>query len=171
MIEQIEQWIDQQLVNYSEQRVSCLGLPESVRGFFSDDFLSNAYFVETKDIPKPYFTKGIPGAVDFLSMQAQGITYKNTYFLLPDSPLSTHLHELVHVTQWHLLGGVGFIQAYIAGVQQYGYRDSPLEEMAYSIQAHFESEGEFFHIPSHIEQLMAQKTTTEFLKSNKIALS
>jgi hypothetical protein len=159
MIEKIEQWIDELLVNYSEQKVSCLTLPDSVTSFFNKEFLSQSFFVTTTDIPKPYFASNIPGASDFLSMQAQGITYKNTYFLLPGSSLSTHVHELVHVAQWSFLGGAGFIESYIDGVQKYGYRDSPLEEMAYSIQHQFESGSPSFDVPSHVTQLMAQKTT------------
>lgn len=152
IVTEIEVWIDKLLVSYQSSSLPCSQLPESICQFFPQDFLRNTYFVETDDIPKPYFAEGIPGASSFLAMPAQGITYKNTYFLLPGSSKSTHLHELVHVAQWLHLGARAFILAYIAGVQANGYRESPLEEMAYGIQAQFEGGCPAFDIPDKVRQ-------------------
>jgi len=46
---------------------------------------------------------------------------------------------MVHVVQWERLGIDNFLLAYGTGLLQYGFRDSPLEEMAYSLQSGFES--------------------------------
>lgn len=156
MIEVIEQWIEELLSQYQEKKVSCATLPTTVKQFFPDTFLQQSYFVETTDIPKPTIAAGIPGAENFLAMQAQGITYKDTYFLLPNSPKSTHLHELVHVAQWKELGVQGFITSYIAGVQQYGYYDSPLEQMAYGMQHEFESGCPPFDVVSRVKKALNQ---------------
>jgi len=152
MLSAIEHWIDQLLQHHKEQRISCLSLPESIKQYFPDNFLHNAYYVETAHIPKPHIAKDIPGAEAFLAMQAQGITYKNTYFLLPGSAESTHLHELVHVAQWALLGAQQFMATYIAGVQTYGYEDSPLEMMAYGMQHEFERNNPVFDLPTRVEE-------------------
>ena len=51
---------------------------------------------------------------------------------------STHFHELVHVVQWARLGVDNFLLAYGVGLLQFGYQESPLERMAYSLQHDFE---------------------------------
>lgn len=47
---------------------------------------------------------------------------------------STHLHELVHVVQYEILGPKTFLAVYALGLIRHGYRHSPLEEMAYDLQ-------------------------------------
>ena len=156
MIAIIELWIEGLLFQYKDNRVSCATLPAAVTQFFPEAFLQQSYFVETTDIPKPTIAVGITGAEDFLAMPAQGITYNDTYFLLPNSTKSTHLHELVHVAQWKELGMRGFITSYIAGVQKYGYYDSPLEQMAYGMQHEFESGCATFDVVSRVKQALSQ---------------
>ena len=155
MISAIQQWIAELLIHYKDQRIRCSSLPNTVTCFFPEEFLQHAYFVATQDIPKPTIAADIPGAADFLALPAQGITYQNTYFLHPNASISTHIHELVHVAQWKLLGPQGFIQSYIQGVQDYGYRDSPLEKMAYTIQGEFESACSAFDIVARVKQELA----------------
>ena len=48
-------------------------------------------------------------------MDVAGITYKNTYYILPNAVhnLRVHFHELVHVVQWRELGAHAFIMRYI----------------------------------------------------------
>lgn len=150
MLSKINDWIDNTIDAYQDQRISCASLPASVTGFFSAEFLQRAYYVVLEDIPKPYLAKQIPGADAFLAMPAQAITYKTTYFIRPNSDDSTHLHELVHVAQWSILGVEAFMLQYIDGVQRYGYRDSPLERMAYTIQYEFEAGCEFFDVPTRV---------------------
>jgi hypothetical protein len=48
-----------------------------------------------------------------------------------------HLHELIHVVQWKMLGAERFVAAYTDGLEHCGYRDSPLEAMTYDAQAIF----------------------------------
>lgn len=49
-----------------------------------------------------------------------------------------HFHELVHVVQWARLGVDNFLLAYGLGLLLSGYAQSPLEQMAYELQRHFE---------------------------------
>jgi hypothetical protein len=68
-----------------------------------------------------------------------GITFKDTYFIQTgEASESLHFHELVHVAQWKVLGVDNFLRAYGAGLVMYGYEDSPLEKMAYSLQREFD---------------------------------
>lgn len=59
---------------------------------------------------------------------------------------SLHFHELVHVIQWRLLGPEGFLALYADGLERFGYRNSPLEVMAYELQDKFEREQEPIHV-------------------------
>jgi hypothetical protein len=70
-----------------------------------------------------------------------GATFKDTVFIQvgqPSESESLHFHELVHVVQWNQLGVDNFLLAYGIGLLQFGYRESPLEQMAYSLQAQFD---------------------------------
>jgi hypothetical protein len=68
-----------------------------------------------------------------------GITFKDTFFVREDRQSeSLHFHELVHVVQWARLGPDKFLLAYAVGLAQLGYEKSPLEQMAYDLQAQFE---------------------------------
>ena len=102
MLNEIEQWIDQTNLDYEVQRVSCNCFADAFDGYYPLSFLKNAYFVVVDNIPKP----GIPGLReiglrDFIDMKVDGITYKNTYYILPHvaKNLRLHFHELVHVVQ------------------------------------------------------------------------
>jgi len=75
-------------------------------------------------------------------MSKEGITYKNTFFINHlHQTESLCFHELVHVIQWERLGVNNFLLAYGVGLMQFGYFDyqnSPLEQMAYSLQGDFD---------------------------------
>ena len=57
------------------------------------------------------------------------------------------MHELVHVLQWRRLGPEKFLALYADGLERFGYRNSPLEAMAYDLQDRFEREAQ----PSSVE--------------------
>ncbi|GAA6167997.1 hypothetical protein NBRC116591_18080 [Sessilibacter corallicola] len=165
MIETINQWIDATLEANRDKQQCCLSLPKRVHQFYDEEFLASAFFVETTTIPKPTFIINIPGAEEYLAMDVRGVTYKNTYFVHPDIPLSTHVHELVHVAQWKLLGAETFISEYIRGVQTYGYRDSPLEDIAFTVQQDFEDENASTNKPYDVVERV-----NLFLLKNKLGL-
>jgi len=73
-------------------------------------------------------------------MDADGITYLDTYFVRREAARqeSLHFHELVHAAQWRILGLERFLALYAEGLEKFGYRDSPLEVMAYDLQEQFE---------------------------------
>ncbi|WP_077662992.1 hypothetical protein [Salinivibrio proteolyticus] len=53
--------------------------------------------------------------------------------------LEIHIHELMHTVQWCQLGGVGFLEKYVQEINEYGYDDAPLENMAYELGRSFKS--------------------------------
>lgn len=153
MLKKIEQWIDKTNTYYTSQRVCCSQFKNEFSDFYPLDFLSNSFYVVVDKIPKPDFDElRSMGLSDFIDMDAAGITYKNTYYVLPhmQDNLRVHFHELVHVAQWSELGSIAFMQRYLSEIQQLGYHNAPLELMAYELDAHFTHAGEGINIPRHV---------------------
>ncbi|MBB1477621.1 hypothetical protein [Shewanella sp. SG41-3] len=153
MLHKIEKWIDQINVEYKQQRICCAKFFSEFEGFYPLAFLEQAYFVVVDEIPKPDFPElRQMGFSSFMDMQAGGITYKDTYYVLRHnvSSLRLHFHELVHVAQWAHLGAHGFILRYMDEIQTFGYHESPLEKMAYALDANFSEGGAKINIPSYV---------------------
>ena len=156
MLNEIEQWIEQTNNEYKDQRVCCTKFFKQFEGFYSQQFLQQVYYVVVDTIPKPDFPElRKMGLGNFIDMEVQGITYKNTYYILPHvvNTLRLHFHELVHVAQWSHLGAVPFIQRYINEIQTCGYDNAPLEKMAYSLDANFSRNGKKVDVISHVSQI------------------
>ena len=155
MLNKIEQWVDQSNLDHENQRTSCKCFVDEFGGFYPVSFLENAYFVVVESIPKPDFP-GLReiGLGGFIDMNVDGITYKNTYYILPhvEQNIRLHFHELVHVAQWRTLGAINFIQRYIEEIQNYGYAGAPLEKMAYGLDTYFYNGGESIDIPSYVSK-------------------
>ncbi|MCG9738825.1 hypothetical protein L1D32_11700 [Shewanella insulae] len=155
MLKNIEQWIDQNNSNFQSERISCKCFADAFDGFYPVSFLEDVHFVVVDNIPKPDFP-GLRevGLGDFLDMKVDGITYKNTYYILPyvAKDIRLHFHELVHVAQWKHLGAVNFIQRYIEEIQNYGYENSPLEKMAYGLDAYFTNKGVKINVPDYVAE-------------------
>lgn len=154
VLNQIEEWIDSTNDRFSNQRQSCALFADNFAGFYSEEFLSNSYFVIVDSILKPDFPElRQVGLGEFLDKEVQGITYKNTYYVVPSvaQNLRLHFHELVHVAQWKSLGAIGFLRRYISEVQSVGYRGAPLEKIAYAFDHHFSLGGQKVDVPSYIE--------------------
>ena len=105
-------------------------------------------FVIVDKVPIPPLSKiGLRQFAPFESGNFDGITYLDTFFLKNGRATDERLffHELIHVVQWSLLGPERFLAAYAAGLEKYGYRDSPLEIMAYNAEAAFVQSANIFN--------------------------
>jgi len=155
---QVREWILQTLAEHKSQArpVSSYGFSRLPQ-FYSADTLASAVVVEVPWVPMPPLADfGLPEFAEFQNGNYAGITYLNTYFLAATEARdeSLHFHELVHVIQWQHLGPDRFLAAYAAGyILAGGYRQNPLEVMAYDLQAHFDSNGR----PSNVEPLIRQQ--------------
>jgi len=110
-------------------------------------------------VPVPPLTSfGLPELAEFEKGDYAGITFRNTYFLREGSGTdeSVHFHELVHVLQWQHLGVDGFLTAYANGLIEHGYRNNPLEVMAYDLQAHFDQGGQPMDVKSFVRSRLAK---------------
>jgi len=97
---------------------------------------------------------GLTRFADFERANFGGVTYLNTFFIRRAelSNESLYFHELIHVVQWRILGPEQFLRSYADGLERFGYRDSPLEAMAYDAEAAFIAKDIF-----DAEKLVARK--------------
>jgi hypothetical protein len=162
-IKEIERYLPavKQWINSTLQQHAYLAQPVISKGFqrlpsyFSEDILAQAKFVIQSPVPIPPFSKlGLNELEKFENSNYCGITYDKTFFLdeCVANNESIFFHELVHVIQWQILGFDGFLREYAKGVIQRGYRDSPLEMMAYDAQQKFDDKQPPPIIQSFIQQ-------------------
>ena len=140
-IAKIDAWIDGYIDAHRNERarISELGHP-SLPAYFASDILDNAYAVYKYQVKSPPLHElGLDGFSFFESMDPEGITYKDTFFITPDQKdrESIHFHELIHIIQWDELGADKFILTYGAKLLVSGYRRHPLEVVAYDFTSDF----------------------------------
>jgi hypothetical protein len=130
--------------------------------YFQFGTLNRAFVVEVDVIPKPPLTAlGLHQFEAFEHMDADGITYGDTYFIRRERAAdeALHFHELVHIVQWQILGPERFILAYAVGLAGGGYSTNPFEQIAYALQDRFCSSAESFSVEPlvwrHVSQTMS----------------
>jgi hypothetical protein len=138
---QVRAWIDQLLATHeaSARNVSTLGF-NRLASCYPADLLERARVVSVERTPFPPVSQfGLPEFAQLQTRRFEGITFRNTFFVVRGRESeSLHFHELVHVVQWSRLGVDNFLLSYGLGLLQFGYEQSPLEQMAYSLQQLFE---------------------------------
>ena len=123
--------------------------------FYSPDLLSRAKVVFVDKCPvTPLSAIGLKQFAEFENLNAAGMTYLDTFFVLRNEAEreSLHFHELVHVVQWQLLDAERFLALYADGLEKHGYRNSPLEVMAYEHEARFNSQDAPYAIEADVRQ-------------------
>jgi hypothetical protein len=124
--------------------------------YFTEKTLASTKVVLVDPLPiPPLSSMGVAQFADFERGDFDGITYMDTVFLKPPQSNNENLyfHELVHVIQWRLLGPDRFLFLYANGLECFGYRQSPLEAMAYDAETAFASSTAIFNV----EKLVAEK--------------
>lgn len=135
----VNTWIDKYIDRHSQERVKLIdaGHPRLSENF-TPQLLNNSYYVLVSNIEAPPLAEFGLGELSFFEEGSfGGITFKDTFFVTYITE-SLCFHELIHVIQWDELGAEMFPLLYGAGLAQYGYRHSPLEEVAYSLQERFD---------------------------------
>jgi len=123
--------------------------------YFSADTLASAKVVLVEKLPIPPLSSwGLTRFADFERGNFDGITYLNTFFIMRAELKNeaVHFHELIHVVQWRILGPEQFLRSYADGLERLGYRDNPLEVMAYDAEAAFTANDIF-----DAEKIVARK--------------
>ena len=149
-------WIDVTLRAHAgnTQTVASRGFPR-LRLYFSADTLASAKVVLVDNLPIPPLSSwGLTRFADFERGNFDGVTYLNTLFIMRDKLRNEaiHFHELIHVVQWRILGPEQFLRSYADGLERVGYKNSPLEVMAYDAEAAFTANDIF-----DAEKMVAQK--------------
>jgi hypothetical protein len=138
---QVQGWINQLLAAHAGS-ASTIDVQRFGRlpDYLPSHVLHAARFVVVERTPFPPVPQlGVPEFERMESMAMGGITFGQTYFLTPDHAADegTHLHELIHTIQWSELGVRDFLLTYGLGLAMFGYEQSPLESVAYSVQESF----------------------------------
>ena len=124
--------------------------------YFTENTLASTRVVLVDPLPMPPLSSmGLARFADFERGDFDGITYIDTIFLKPTQSNNENMyfHELVHVIQWRLLGPNRFLLSYANGLECFGYRQSPLEAMAYDAETAFASSTAIFNV----EKMVAEK--------------
>ena len=115
--------------------------------YFDPSLLETAKFIAIDRLPMPPLSAmGLSRFAVFEQGDFNGITYLDRYFIKQavETQEAVHFHELIHVIQWRLLGSEGFLRAYANGLEEFGYKNSPLEKMAYDAEASFKRSSAIF---------------------------
>jgi len=156
----IVDWINKTLAEHATAAKSVASFGFSLLpDYYDAELLASSRAVVVTRVPMPPLSAmGIDRFRNFERMNAGGITYLNTYFVRADRAHdeSLHFHELVHVIQWRLLGAEEFLALYADGLERFGYRKSPLEVMAFSLQHRFQREGKAFCVEAACQKLIGE---------------
>jgi hypothetical protein len=138
----VREWVESTLAANQNRAfpVSRMDYPR-LGNVFPPELLNRARVRVVRDKPPfpPLSRMGLPELASFEAMPIAGITYQDTFFVTHGQQTeSLCFHEIVHVVQWDQLGVENFLLAYGVGLMQFGYRDSPLEAMAYALQGGFD---------------------------------
>jgi hypothetical protein len=137
----VDNWIWAALAAHAGKArpIASCGFPRLPR-YFTAETLASAKVVIMDRLPVPPLSSwGLTQFASFERGDPDGITYVDTCFLKPHQSKNEaiHFHELIHVIQWRVLGAERFLRSYADGLECFGYRDSPLEVMAYDAEARF----------------------------------
>jgi len=134
-------WLRSTLTVHSSaaRSVASCGFPR-LPLYFSVETLALANVVPVDRLPIPPLSSwGLTRFADFERSDPDAITYLDTFFLKRHQSKNEaiHFHELIHVIQWRVLGPENFLRSYADGLERFGYRENPLEVMAYDAEKRF----------------------------------
>jgi hypothetical protein len=151
-------WIEKTLAQHAmaAKPVASFGF-RRLPDYYDVQLLASSKAVVVPRVPMPPLSAmGLERFRDFERMNAGGMTFFDTYFVRADQAHdeSLHFHELIHVIQWRLLGPEQFLALYADGLERFGYRKSPLEEMAFRLQHRFQREANAFNVEAACQSLI-----------------
>lgn len=153
----VRSWIDETLERHAPEAVpvSSLGYPR-LPTHFPSQLLDTAKVVRVREVPFPPLRRmGLEELAEMERRSLAAITFRQVFFVVPSEMTeSLCFHELVHVVQWARLGIDRFLWVYGLGLLWFGYRESPLERMAYGLEHAFQR-GE---VPGDLVAEIEQRT-------------
>ena len=131
---------------------------ERIERYYPQDLLHRVKRVIVDRCPVPPLANtGIAKLAEIENWDIKGIPWDNTIFIRRDLKDwdAVHFHELLHVVQWKQLGIERYLTAWAVGTFTVGYRDNPLEEMAFRHQSRFESEEKSYDVVREVTEEIA----------------
>ena len=139
--------------------------------YFSKELLNDSFVVYCDELPiPPLKIFELDQYSEMESRDFTGITYKNHFFIKERGRTNEilHFHEMIHLVQWKYLGLEKFLLCYAHGLLNFGYRNSPIENMAYNHQDKFEA-GDQYNAEKEVIKEMSffDNLVEEIYKANK----
>jgi hypothetical protein len=149
-------WIKELLAEHEKNACSVASLGfKRLPLYFRPEILAAAKVVYLPKVPAPPLSAmGLTQFSDFENMNAGGTTYLDTFFSRNEmrKDEAHHFHELVHAIQWQVLGPKALVAAYADGLERIGYRSSPLEVMAYTLESVFRNGKAPFDVAKVVQE-------------------
>ncbi|CAG8998302.1 MAG: hypothetical protein CENE_00244 [Candidatus Celerinatantimonas neptuna] len=140
LLEQLNYWIDKTIERHVALSQSCDCFKSEFLGYFNADFLRKCCFVVTDTLPFPRLERLYPSeGYSFISNKRfPAVAYKDMYFIHSEyqHDLSVHLHELIHICQWQLMG-IWFLQQCLDEWQDDNGLAPSLEQQAIDISRRY----------------------------------
>ncbi len=160
---QIITWIRMTLDTFAPQArpIASQGF-QRLGQYFGAALLASTKVVTVDQVPMPPLGElGLHQFTKFANGNYDGVTYLDTFFVKRHRAADERLyfHELIHVVQWQLLGAEHFLAMYAAGLEAHGYRNSPLEAMAYNAEDVFSRNAGAFDAEKWVAVQLSQIRT------------
>jgi hypothetical protein len=174
-VPKIESWIDELHARHVNESIlaSELAFPR-LAAVLPAKLLSATRVARVRTVPfPPVSAYGLPEFQAMANMPMAGITFRDMYFVDPGySSEGVHFHELVHVIQWRALGVRPFLLTYALGFLQFGYERSPLEAIAFELQADFEQGTGGLSITEHVTRhaLQTRDAAARVFRANGLGM-
>jgi hypothetical protein len=160
LVSYVQQWIVNTLAEHEEQMEPIAAAQfKLLNRYYPDTLLQRVQRVIVDRCPVPPLAiTGIPQLSEIETWDIKGIPWVNTIFIRRDLANwdVIHFHELLHIIQWERLGIERYLTAWAIGTITRGYRDNPLEEMAFRHQLRFEAEEKPYDV---VREVTAEITT------------
>ena len=154
LVSDVQKWIVHMLADYEAKMEPILAAQfERLKEYYPYSLLQRVKRVIVDRCPIPPLTiTGIPQLGEIETWDIKGIPWENTIFIRRDLAdwEVVHFHEMLHIIQWEYLGTERYLTAWAIGTITQGYRDNPLEEMAFRHQARFETEEKPYNIVKEV---------------------
>ena len=143
LLSDVKKWIVHTLAEHDAQKQPVAAANfEKLERFYPAGFLQRVQRVIVDRCPVPPLADtGTSQLSEIENWDLKGIPWENTIFIRRDLAEwdAVHFHELLHIVQWQYLGTDRYLTAWAIGTITRGYRDNPLEEMAFRHQLRFET--------------------------------
>jgi len=166
LVSNVQNWIVSILVEHQASMEPVASAQfERLSGYYPRGVLERVQRVLVDRCPvPPLAVTGIPQLAEIEHWDIKGVPWEDTIFIrrdLADWDV-VHFHELLHIAQWEYLGAEGYLTAWAIGTISRGYRDNPLEEMAFRHQARFETEKRSYDVIKEVAAELATWPDTHF---------